>query len=75
MTHRSALFAAVLGLGRAGSNVGDQFVIAAKAVSTVRSVSVPQRSRSSAGLPLEGVRVAVVRPRRFASRFVRLDGC
>ncbi|WP_236246862.1 hypothetical protein [Streptomyces sp. CC210A] len=26
MTHRSALFAAVLGLGRAGSNVGDHFV-------------------------------------------------
>ncbi|WP_221355346.1 hypothetical protein [Streptomyces beigongshangae] len=26
MTHRSALFAAVLGLGRAGSNIGDHFV-------------------------------------------------
>ncbi|MFJ3860366.1 hypothetical protein ACIPRL_29535 [Streptomyces sp. NPDC090085] len=26
MTHCSALFAAVLGLGRAGSNVGDHFV-------------------------------------------------
>ncbi|WP_157901862.1 hypothetical protein [Streptomyces kanasensis] len=40
MTHHSALFAAVLGLGRAGSNIGDQLFNTAKAVSTFPRVSV-----------------------------------
>jgi hypothetical protein len=44
MTHRSALFAAVLGLGRAGSNIGDHWVNTAKAVSTLVGVLLPRGS-------------------------------
>lgn len=47
MTHRPALFAAVLGLGRAASNIGDLWVNAAKAVSTFLDVSIPRGRRLS----------------------------
>ncbi|MFJ3963189.1 hypothetical protein [Streptomyces sp. NPDC090036] len=45
MTHRPALFAAVLGLGRAASNIGDHPLNAAKAVSTFVGVSLLRGSR------------------------------
>ncbi|MFD6329482.1 hypothetical protein ACFWGI_07920 [Streptomyces niveus] len=38
--HRPAIFAAVLGLGRAASNIGDLWVNEAPAVSTNSRVSV-----------------------------------
>ncbi|GGP84106.1 hypothetical protein FHS33_006649 [Streptomyces calvus] len=41
MTHRPAVFAALLGLTRAGSALGDYWVNAAKVVSTFPGVSVP----------------------------------
>ncbi|MCX4546479.1 hypothetical protein [Streptomyces sp. NBC_01565] len=44
MTHRPALFAAVVGLGRAASNIGDHWVNAAMAVSTFVGVSLPRGS-------------------------------
>ncbi|CAL9651389.1 hypothetical protein SUDANB96_06671 [Streptomyces sp. enrichment culture] len=47
---------------------------AAKAVSTIRSVSVRSRSRRSSGLPSQGGRVAVVQPRGLASRFALVGG-
>ncbi|GGQ86778.1 hypothetical protein GCM10010250_67240 [Streptomyces althioticus] len=42
--HRPAVFAALLGLTRAASAVGDFWVNAAKVVSTSVSVSLPQGS-------------------------------
>ncbi|WP_309053583.1 hypothetical protein [Streptomyces sp.] len=42
MQHRPAVFAALLGLTRAGSAIGDSALNAAKAVSTVFGVSLPR---------------------------------
>ncbi|SCD50740.1 hypothetical protein GA0115234_10193 [Streptomyces sp. DvalAA-43] len=47
MTHRPATFAALLGLARAGSKLGDYPLNAAKAVSTFLGVSLPRGSRRS----------------------------
>lgn len=69
MTHRPAVFAALLGLTRAASQVGDFWVNAAKAVSTTSSVSVP-RLEAGLGDPRSlGAGVALAGSRHFASQF------
>ncbi|MGW3658122.1 hypothetical protein ACWD6R_21625 [Streptomyces sp. NPDC005151] len=72
--HRPATFAALLGLTRAASAIGDFWAIAAKTVSAMSSVSVPRLVIGAGGFLPEGVGVAVVRRHCLASRFALVGG-
>ncbi|MFD3658429.1 hypothetical protein [Streptomyces sp. NPDC058620] len=72
--HRPAAFAALLGLTRAASAIGDYIVNTAKIVSTMSSVSVPRLATGVGGLLSQGAGVAVVRRRGLASGFALVVG-
>ncbi|AYV32849.1 hypothetical protein ACFWB1_21330 [Streptomyces goshikiensis] len=74
MTHRPAVFAALLGLTRAGSAIGDFWVNAARIVSSMSRVSVPRLAAGGSGFLLQSTGVAIVRRHGLASRFALVGG-
>lgn len=73
-TDRLALFGALLPVFDALHPLCDQWVIAAKTVSTMSNVSVPRLATDTDALSSQGARVAVVRRHRLAWRFVLVGG-
>lgn len=71
---QAATFAAVFAVLFTSHVWADHAVNAAKAVSTMPSVSVPRLASRVGGSPSQGAGVAVVRRHRLASRFAHVGG-